>query len=79
GDQLPIEMRVVHLAEVAEVHLRRGGPDAAVALAEARAGSQFDPAVVAAFTAAAPEIFTGLLDEDVWTAALDQAPDRDRT
>ncbi|UOX92091.1 hypothetical protein MUY14_16185 [Amycolatopsis sp. FBCC-B4732] len=33
GDRLPIEMRVVHL--------RRGGPDAAVAVAEARAGSQF--------------------------------------
>ncbi|WP_439379819.1 HD domain-containing phosphohydrolase [Amycolatopsis lexingtonensis] len=79
GDQLPIEMRVVHLAEVAEVHLRRGGPDAAVAMAEARRGSQFDPAVVAAFTAAAPEILGGLLDEDVWTAALEQAPDRDRT
>ncbi|UOX92092.1 LuxR C-terminal-related transcriptional regulator [Amycolatopsis sp. FBCC-B4732] len=34
-----------------------------------------DPAVVAAFTGAAPEIPDG----DVWSAALDQAPDRDRT
>src|SRR5436853_129404 len=49
GDRLPIEVRVVHLAEVAEVHLRRGGARAAVAMAEARSGSQFDPGVVTAF------------------------------
>ncbi|MGK3201493.1 HD domain-containing phosphohydrolase [Amycolatopsis sp. MEPSY49] len=79
GDQLPIEVRVVHLAEVAEVHLRRGGVAAAQAMAEARSGRQFDPAVVAAFTGAAGEILDGLLDADVWTAALEQAPDRDRT
>lgn len=72
GDQIPLEMRVVHLAEVAEVHLRHGGPDAAVAMAEARSGSQFDPAVVKAFTR---DVMDGLLDEDVWTAALRQAPD----
>ncbi|MGW4527244.1 HD domain-containing phosphohydrolase [Amycolatopsis sp. NPDC004378] len=79
GDRLPIEVRVVHLAEVAEVYLRRGGSGAAVAMAEARSGSRFDPAVVAAFAGAAPEILDGLLEADVWTAALEQAPDRDRT
>ena len=79
GDRLPIEVRVMHLAEVAEVYLRRGGVPAAVAMAEARSGSQFDPAVVTAFAGAAGEILGGLLDDDVWTAALEQAPDRDRT
>lgn len=79
GDRLPIEVRVVHLAEVAEVYLRRGGVAAAVAMARARGGSHFDPAVVAVFADAASEILGGLLDDDVWTAALAQAPDRDRT
>ncbi|MEU0790519.1 HD domain-containing phosphohydrolase [Amycolatopsis sp. NPDC005961] len=79
GDGLPIEVRVVHLAEVAEVYLRRGGVPAAVAMAEARSGTQFDPAVVKAFTDAAGEILAGLLEDDVWTTALAQAPDRTLT
>jgi len=78
GDQIPIEMRVVHLAEVAEVHLRHGGVDAAVAMAKARSGSHFDPAVVAVFERTAGTVLDGLLDTDVWTAALRQAPDSDR-
>ncbi|RSM48716.1 HD domain-containing protein [Amycolatopsis balhimycina DSM 5908] len=78
GDRLPIEARIVHLAEVAEVYLRRGGVASAVAMAEARSGSQFDPAVVSAFANAAEDIAAGLLDEDVWALALAQAPDRDR-
>ncbi|HTI23679.1 MAG TPA: HD domain-containing phosphohydrolase [Kutzneria sp.] len=72
GDDIPIEMRIVHLAEVAEVFLRQDGVDAAVAMAKSRAGSQFDPAVVEAFESTDLE---GLLDDDVWTAALRQAPD----
>ncbi|WP_308210324.1 HD domain-containing phosphohydrolase [Amycolatopsis iheyensis] len=79
GDRLPIEVRVVHLAEIAEVHLRRGGVTAAVAMARARSGRQFDPAVVTVFADAAEEILGGLLDEDVWAAALAQAPEGDRT
>ena len=73
GDQIPIEMRVVHLAEVAEVHWRHGGADAAVAMAKQRSGTQFDPAVVAAFSETLVEF-----DDDVWSAAVRQAPDDDR-
>ncbi|EWM09957.1 transcriptional regulator, LuxR family [Kutzneria sp. 744] len=76
GDDIPIEMRVVHLAEVAEVFLRQDGTDAAVSMAKARSGSHFDPTVVEAFESTDLQ---GLLDDDVWTAALRQAPDSDRT
>jgi HD-GYP domain-containing protein (c-di-GMP phosphodiesterase class II)/DNA-binding CsgD family transcriptional regulator len=79
GEQIPVEMRVVHLAEVAEVHLRGGGAAAAVEMARARSGSQFDPAVVEVFERTADTVLAGLLDEDVWTAALRQAPDSERT
>lgn len=78
GEQIPAEMRVVHLAEVAEVHLRQGGVAAAVAMARHRSGSHFDPDVVAVFERSAETIVDGLLDEDVWTAALREAPDSDR-
>jgi HD-GYP domain-containing protein (c-di-GMP phosphodiesterase class II)/DNA-binding CsgD family transcriptional regulator len=77
GDAIPVEMRVVHLADVAEVHLRLGGLDGAVRMARDRSGTQFDPAVVATFVRGAGEILGGLAG-DVWHASLAQAPDRDR-
>jgi HD-GYP domain-containing protein (c-di-GMP phosphodiesterase class II) len=77
GDAIPVEMRVVQLADVAEVHLRRAGVDGAVAMARSRSGAQFDPTIVATFDRCAGEILDGLPD-DVWHAALAQAPDRDR-
>ena len=42
-----------------------------------RSGTQFDPAIAATFGRCAGEILDGLPD-DVWRAALAQAPDRDR-
>lgn len=74
GDQIPIEMRIAQLADMAEVHQREFGVDGAVAMVRSRRGGQFDPAVVDAFVAdpagVAPS--TG----DVWTTALRYAPDR---
>jgi HD-GYP domain-containing protein (c-di-GMP phosphodiesterase class II) len=77
GDAIPVEMRVVQLADVAEVHLRLAGVDGAVAMARSRSGTQFDPAIAATFGRCAGEILDGL-PGDVWRAALAQAPDRDR-
>ena len=67
----------MQLADVAEVHLRRAGVDGAVGMARNRGGTQFDPAIAATFGRCAGEILDGLPD-DVWRAALAQAPDRDR-
>jgi HD-GYP domain-containing protein (c-di-GMP phosphodiesterase class II) len=79
GADIPLEMRIAHVADVAEVHLRRGGVEHANRTVRARSGTQFDPAVAAAFTAASVEIATELAVDDVWQVALDRAPDRDRT
>src|SRR4029453_10086428 len=49
GDAIPGEMRVVQLADVAEVHLRLAGVDGAVGMARSRSGTQFDPAIAATF------------------------------
>ncbi|WP_435278772.1 HD domain-containing phosphohydrolase [Rhodococcus yananensis] len=75
GDAIPIEMHIVHLADVVEVHLRAGGPATAVAVARARRGTQFCPRVVQVFDEAAAEITAGVLEQDAWSAALARAPD----
>lgn len=79
GDAIPVEMHIVHLADMAEVHLRTGGTAHALAVAHTRSGTQFCPRVVQAFDEAAAEITGDVLDQDAWSAALAQAPDRDRT
>ncbi|MFC9788412.1 HD domain-containing phosphohydrolase [Rhodococcus sp. NPDC127528] len=76
GDDLPVEAQVAQIADVVEVHLRAGGLAQAVDVVRARSGGQFGPVVAETFVARAEEIVAGLLDTDVWAAALEQAPDR---
>jgi response regulator RpfG family c-di-GMP phosphodiesterase len=61
------------------MHLRTGGLAQAVEVARSRRGTQFSPAVADVFERDAVAIVEGLLEIDVWTGALAQAPDRDRT
>ncbi len=76
GAELPIVMRVVQLADVAEVHHRTGGIDAAVAVVSGRSGGQLDPEVVAAFVAAAPELLAA--GGDPWSTAVAALNEPDR-
>jgi HD-GYP domain-containing protein (c-di-GMP phosphodiesterase class II) len=78
GEDIPLEIHIVHLADVVEVHLRTGGLAAAIDVVRSRRGTQFSPAVAEVFEHDAAAIVGGLLEMDVWTAALAQAPDRDR-
>lgn len=78
GEDIPREIHIVHLADVIEVHLRAGGLEQAVETARSRRGTQFSPAVADVFIGDAPAIVEGLLEIDVWTAALALAPERDR-
>jgi HD-GYP domain-containing protein (c-di-GMP phosphodiesterase class II) len=75
GDAIPIQMRVAQLADMVDVHHRAYGHDGAVAMARSRRGGQFDPHVVDAFVAHAPEILADP-SPDAWTAAMREAPDR---
>jgi HD-GYP domain-containing protein (c-di-GMP phosphodiesterase class II) len=79
AEDIPVEIHIVHLADVVEVHLRAGGLGRAVEVVGSRRGTQFSPAVAEVFERDAAAIVDGLLEMDVWTAALAQAPDRDRT
>ncbi|MGX1806155.1 HD domain-containing phosphohydrolase [Nocardia sp. NPDC055321] len=62
GDRIGLGMRLFHLADVVEVMHRTAGIDAAIEVARARRGTQFDPVVVDAFCASAREL---LADSDV--------------
>jgi HD-GYP domain-containing protein (c-di-GMP phosphodiesterase class II) len=73
GEAIPLGMRLVHLADVAEVHLRRGGPDAAITMARKRAGRQFDPHLVDVFCRHVGDLDPG--GDDVWDAVIALAPD----
>ncbi|MEO7588679.1 MAG: HD domain-containing phosphohydrolase [Arachnia sp.] len=75
GDSIPIEMRVGQLADVAEVHHRMFGLDAARSMIRSRRGGQFDPMVVDAALASSEEIFAPAPDGDAWREALENAPD----
>ncbi|SDU44110.1 HD domain-containing protein [Gordonia westfalica] len=74
GAEIPIEMRVAQLADMAEVHQRTYGVDGAVAMARSRRGGHFDPDVVDVFVDDPATLFPADSD-DPWELALSIAPD----
>jgi HD-GYP domain-containing protein (c-di-GMP phosphodiesterase class II)/DNA-binding CsgD family transcriptional regulator len=74
GDRIPVAARLAQFAEFIEVAHRLGGIEAAVALAERRAGLQFDPALAAALRADAGDILGGLDSANTWGAVIDAEP-----
>ncbi|MCW0215621.1 MAG: HD domain-containing protein, partial [Pseudonocardia sp.] len=76
GEDIDIATRLVHLADIAEVHHRRGGTAAALDVVHRRSGSTLDPRVVAAFDRHGAELLDGLPAETSWTEliAADPAP-----
>jgi HD-GYP domain-containing protein (c-di-GMP phosphodiesterase class II) len=73
GSQIPVAMRVAQLADIAEVHHRAYGAEAAVAEVRRRGGKQFDPEIVAVFTDSAGDLLRE--SEDVWSTATGLVPD----
>lgn len=74
GDELPIAVRLVQLADIVEVHHRDGGVDAAVEVARERAGGQLDPLLVTAFCDYADALLGPLEEEPSWDAVLRAEP-----
>jgi HD-GYP domain-containing protein (c-di-GMP phosphodiesterase class II) len=60
GDEIALPVRLFHVADIVEVFHRASGADAAVEVAQARRGKQFDPAVVDLFCPAAHEVLAGV-------------------
>ena len=74
GDRIPIASRLAQFAEFIEVAHRLGGADAAIALADRRAGSQFDPSLADVLRADPEGIFGGLDSAHTWSAVIDAEP-----
>jgi HD-GYP domain-containing protein (c-di-GMP phosphodiesterase class II) len=74
GDAIPIASRIAQLAEYVEVAHRTRGLDAAVAVAQRRAGSQFDPSLVEELCAGAAKILGGLDAYGSWQPVIDAEP-----
>ena len=70
GEQILLTSRLVALADVVEVFHRAGGPEAAVAVARQRRGTQFDPQVVDVFTGQAASVLAGLDEASSWDAVI---------
>jgi len=66
-------MRVVHIADDAEVFLRAGGVDAAIEMISSRRGTEFDPALVDLFCAKVSELVGDLDHVDSWEATTTSA------
>jgi HD-GYP domain-containing protein (c-di-GMP phosphodiesterase class II) len=63
GSEIPLPIQLWHVADVVEVHARRGGVQAAIAVAQARRGTQFAPEVVDVFCDNADEILGSVEDD----------------
>jgi HD-GYP domain-containing protein (c-di-GMP phosphodiesterase class II) len=74
GDQLPLAVRVMHVAQDADMAWQHGGPLLAGQVVSARAGSGLDPFMATAFVALGDEIFAGLDQSTVWTEMMAAEP-----
>ena len=56
GERIPLIARIMHLANELEVHARVHGAEAAMAMADYRAGGAFDPHLVWLFCQASGRV-----------------------
>lgn len=74
GEEITLPVRLIQLADVVEVFHRRGGIEAAEAVARERSGTQFDPMVVERFCDDAPGVLAPLEDTPSWNAVIGAQP-----
>jgi HD-GYP domain-containing protein (c-di-GMP phosphodiesterase class II) len=74
GEQIPLSMRLFHLADIVEVFHRGGGADAAVEVARARRGKAFDPDVVDAFCPVAADVLGDASSDLDWQSLVAEDP-----
>ena len=74
GTDVVVASRLINLADVVEVFRRTGGPDAAVAVARERSGTQFDPELVEVFCDGVSTLFWDLEGATSWDLIIDAEP-----
>ncbi|MFE7722445.1 HD domain-containing phosphohydrolase [Nocardia rhizosphaerihabitans] len=78
GDAIIPVMRVVHIADDAEVHARVGGVDAAMQMLRSRRGTEFDPGLVDLCIRDGGALLDGLDQVDAWQHVIDGCAALDR-
>ncbi len=79
GDEIPLPVRIAHVARDAAVQRMLGGQELAVRVVRQRAGHAFDPEIAALLAAEAPEILALDADASSWDGTLDCEPGRPLT
>jgi HD-GYP domain-containing protein (c-di-GMP phosphodiesterase class II) len=79
GEAICLASRIVNLADVLEVYQRTEGTDRAVAIARTRAGTQFDPDLVAEVERESAALFRDLDSATTWDAVIAEEPGLART
>lgn len=74
GAEIRLAVRLFQLADVVEVFHRAGGVEAAVEVARARRGTQFDPDVVDLFCEHAPEVLARVVEPTSWESVISAQP-----
>jgi HD-GYP domain-containing protein (c-di-GMP phosphodiesterase class II) len=74
GDQVPLPVRLMQVAEDADLQHGLGGLERAVSVVRKRAGAAFDPSVADAFCRAAPDLLDGLDGAALWENAMAAEP-----
>jgi HD-GYP domain-containing protein (c-di-GMP phosphodiesterase class II) len=74
GQQVPTPVRLVHVAQDADMAWQRGGSALAGRLIAARAGVGLDPAAAAAFLSMGEQAYAGLDAPSIWDVALRLEP-----
>jgi HD-GYP domain-containing protein (c-di-GMP phosphodiesterase class II) len=78
GEDVPLAVRIVALADLVEVYHRTAGVEAARAVALERAGGQLDPALVGLFRDNARDVLAGLDDGSSWDEVIAAEPGLER-
>jgi HD-GYP domain-containing protein (c-di-GMP phosphodiesterase class II) len=78
GSAIDLPMRLFHLADTVEVHHRTAGAEAAVAVARAKRGTHFDPAIVDAFCSVAVDVLGDPATEQDWDTLIGEEPSLQR-
>jgi HD-GYP domain-containing protein (c-di-GMP phosphodiesterase class II) len=73
SEEVPMSVRLMQLADFAEVHHRLHGVEGAIEMAQRRAGKLLWPELVQTFCGVAPEILRGL-DETTWDRVIAAEP-----
>jgi HD-GYP domain-containing protein (c-di-GMP phosphodiesterase class II) len=74
GEQIPLAVRLMQVAQDADIAWQRGGAEPAGRLLAERAGSGLDPSAVATFLALGEQAYAGLDAPSIWADALRAEP-----